>query len=154
MSYKKQIFVDGQTLSAGNLNYMEDGIVAAEQAAENKATASDLSAEITRAKQAEQSNANAISTEVARAKAAEKANTDAITAEKTRATGEEKRLDTAITTEADRAKKAETAISGRVDALNSSVQTLGLRVVGGKLCVAYTPTQAITASAEEGAAGD
>lgn len=36
MSYTKQNFVDGQTLTAAQLNHIEDGIVALEAAAKEK----------------------------------------------------------------------------------------------------------------------
>lgn len=71
-----------------------------------------------------------IAEEALRAQTAEKANADALTAEKNRAAGEEQRLGEAVTAEAERAKQAETALSGRLDAL-------GLSVVDGALCITY-----------------
>lgn len=55
MSYQKQNFANGDVLNAAQLNYIEDGIVAEEE----------------RAEEAEQSNAGAISAEKERAEKAE-----------------------------------------------------------------------------------
>lgn len=75
----------------------------------------DLTAEVTRAKEAEQANAEGISTEASRAK------------------GEEQLLDTAIAAEATRAEQAEQALDARTAALESC----GFVVVDGKICVRY-----------------
>lgn len=78
----------------------------------------DLTAEVTRAKEAEQANAEGISTEASRAK------------------GEEQRLDTAITAETTRAEQAEQALDTRAAALESC----GFVVVNGRVCMKYRKT--------------
>lgn len=75
----------------------------------------DLTAEVTRAKKAEQANAKGIAAEASRAKA------------------EEQRLDTAISAEKTRAEQAEQALDARTAALESC----GFVVVDGKICVRY-----------------
>ena len=72
-----------------------------------QANATAISAETTRAKEAEQANATAISAETTRAKEAEQANATAISAETTRATN-------AITAEATARKSADTALETRI----------------------------------------
>jgi hypothetical protein len=75
----------------------------------------DLTAEVTRAKEAEQANAEGIAAEASRAK------------------GEEQRLETAIIAEATRAEQADQALDTRTAALESC----GFVVVDGKICVKY-----------------
>lgn len=137
MGYQIQNFVENQVLNSGHLNHIEDGIVALESFANSsladKSTKSELQAESTRAKNAEQINAKNISDEISRAKAAEKANADNLAAEVSRATGEEQRLDTAITAEKTRAEQAEQALDTRTAALESC----GFVVVDGKVCMKY-----------------
>lgn len=74
-----------------------------------------------------------LTAEVTRAKEAEQANAEGIAAESTRAKGEEQRLDTAISAEATRAEQAEQALDTRTAALESC----GFVVVDGKICVKY-----------------
>lgn len=78
----------------------------------------DLTAEVTRAKEAEQANAKGIAAEASRAK------------------GEEQRLDTAISAETARAEQAEQALDTRTAALESC----GFVVVNGKVCMKYRKT--------------
>lgn len=147
MGYQKQNFANGNVLTAENLNHMENGIADAEstanttkivvdeiidptlslsgKAADAKATGDairgvrdDLTAEVTRAKEAEQANAEGISTEASRAK------------------GEEQRLDTAISAETARAEQAEQALDTRTAALESC----GFVVQNGKVCMKYRKT--------------
>lgn len=102
MSYQKQNFANGEVLSASQLNHIEDGIVDLEsavnenkgvvdniidptlslsgKAADAKATGDairgvrdDLTAEVTRAKEAEQANAEGIAAEKTRAEQVEQA---------------------------------------------------------------------------------
>ena len=162
MSYQKQNFVGNQVLNSAHLNHIEDGIVALESSAntslagkadkpEVQANAKSISAEATRAKEAESALSTKIGEETTRAKAAEKSNADNLAAEVSRATGEDQRLDTAITTEKTRAEQAEQALDERVTALDGSMQALGLAVVDGKLCAVYK--KAAAASVGGGAQG-
>ena len=74
-----------------------------------------------------------LTAEVTRAKEAEQANAEGIAAEATRAKGEEQRLDTAIDAEKTRAEQAEQALDTRTAALESC----GFVVVDGKVCMKY-----------------
>ena len=136
------------------------------RAAEAKATGDKIAAEKTRATGEESRLNTAINSEATRAKNAESANASAISTEKNRATSKESELSTSITSETTRAKgaekantdaigaektraqQAESTLSGKISDLSGTVQTLGLRVVGGKLCAVYTPAQ--TAAVAEG----
>lgn len=144
MGYQKQNFANGEVLTAAQLNHIENGITDLESNAnasfagkadksEVQTNAKKISAEFTRAKQAESALSAKIEEETTRAKAAEKANADNLTAEVSRATGEEQRLNTAITAEKTRAEQAEQALSARTDALESC----GFVVVDGKVCMKY-----------------
>ncbi|MDY2784689.1 MAG: hypothetical protein SOV03_03935 [Faecalibacterium sp.] len=137
MGYQIQNFVENQVLNSGHLNHIEDGIVALESFANSsladKSTKSELQAESTRAKNAEQINAKNISDEIARAKAAEKANADNIAAEVERAQSAESALSTKITEETTRAEQAEQELDTRTAALESC----GFVVVDGKVCMKY-----------------
>ena len=132
MSYQKQNFANGETLTAAQLNHIEDGIVDVEsavnetkgavdkiidptlsvsgKAADAKATGDavqgvrgDLASEISRAKAAEEQNATDISAESTRAKEAESALSTKIEEETTRAKAAEKTNADNLATESERA---------------------------------------------------
>lgn len=92
---------------ADKLNENDDLHTAINDAIATKAKATDLTAEIERAKAAEAANTAAIEAEAARAKDVESDNAQAITAEETRATNAETALNTSVETEAQRAKDQE-----------------------------------------------
>jgi len=89
---------------ADKLNENDDLHAAINDAIATKAKATDLTAEIERAKAAEAANTAAIEAEAARAKDVESDNAQAITAEEARATNVESALNTAVETEVQRAK--------------------------------------------------
>ena len=161
MSYQKQNFANGEVLSASQLNHIEQGIVDLESnsstafagkadKSEVQANAKSISAETARAQAAESALSTKITEETERAKAAEQANADGIATEASRAKGEEQRLDTVITDEKTRAEQAEQALDERVTTLDGSLQTLGLTVANGRLCVVYKKAAAaITEGGEE-----
>lgn len=119
MGYQKQNFVEGQVLTAEQLNHIENGIQELEQNANGSL--------------GEKATKEELKTEAARAKEAEQANAEAVKAENTRATDAEQKLNTAISDEQARAKKAEQELSTRATALESC----GFVVVDGKVCMKY-----------------
>ena len=80
------------------------------------------------------STSSDLESEVSRAQAAEQALRDSISAENTRAEREEQRLYDAINAETYRAQLAEAELSGEI---TEKLDTLGLSVVDGKLCITY-----------------
>ena len=76
----------------------------------------NITAEQTRAEEAEQANADAIAAEQTRAEEAEQANTNAITAEQTRAEEAENKLQDNITAEQTRAEEAENKLQANITA--------------------------------------
>ncbi len=144
MRYQKQNFVNGEVLTAAQLNHIEQGIVNLESSSsasfagkadksEVQANVKSISAETARAQAAESTLSTKITEEATRAKAAEQENAKKIAAEASRAKGEEQRLNTAITAETTRAERAEQALDTRTAALESC----GFVVVDGKICVRY-----------------
>lgn len=101
---------------ADKLNENDDLHAAINDAIATKAKATDLTAEIERAKAAEAANTAAIEAEAARAKDVESDNAQAITAEEARATNVESALNTAVETEVQRAKDQEAYLQQLIDA--------------------------------------
>lgn len=144
MGYQKQNFVSGQVLNSAHLNHIEQGIVDVESAADATKTVVDNIIDPTLSLSGKAADAKAtgdavrgvrddLTAEVTRAKEAEQANAEGISTEASRAKGEEQRLDTAITAETTRAEQAEQALDARTAALESC----GFVVVDGKICVRY-----------------
>jgi hypothetical protein len=104
---KLTITQGGVTKGIFTANQKADVTIDVDAGGASEVTKAEFDAEVTRATNAETTNATAISTEETRAKAAEKTNADAITAETTRATAKETEIATSVTTEETRAKAAE-----------------------------------------------
>ena len=147
MGYQKQNFVSGQVLNSAHLNHIEQGITDVESAANATKTVVDNIIDPTLSLSGKAADAKAtgdavrgvrddLTAEVTRAKEAEQANAEGIAAEATRAKGEEQRLDTAITAETTRAEQAEQALDTRAAALESC----GFVVVNGRVCMKYRKT--------------
>ena len=115
--------INGVTLQ-GNKSLAELGIAASEDlvtefqraTGAEQALAEAISAEATRAREAESDLSDAIATENQRATGAESNLNDAIEAEETRAKAKETELGTDIATESERAQGAESNLSAAIDA--------------------------------------
>jgi hypothetical protein len=105
MNYQKQNFANGEVLSASQLNHIENGIVDVESAANATKTVVDSIIDPTLSLSGKAADAKAtgdavrgvrddLTAEVTRAKEAEQANAEGITAETTRAERAEQALDT------------------------------------------------------------
>lgn len=147
MSYQKQNFANGEVLTASQLNHIEDGIADVESAANATKTVVDNIIDPTLSLSGKAADAKAagdairgvnddLTAEVTRAKEAEQANAEGIAAEASRAKSEEQRLDAAITAETTRAEQAEQALDTRAAALESC----GFVVVNGRVCMKYRKT--------------
>lgn len=147
MGYQKQNFVSGQVLNSAHLNHIENGIVDVESAANATKTVVDKIIDPTLSLSGKAADAKAagdairgvnddLTAEVTRAKEAEQANAEGIAAEASRAKSEEQRLDAAITAETTRAEQAEQALDTRAAALESC----GFVVVNGRVCMKYRKT--------------
>ena len=104
MSYQKQNFANGEVLTASQLNHIEDGIADVESAANATKTVVDNIIDPTLSLSGKAADAKAtgdavrgvrddLTAEVTRAKEAEQANAEGIAAEKTRAEQVEQALD-------------------------------------------------------------
>ena len=95
----------------------------------------NITEEVTRAKEAEQANADAIANEVTRAKGAEQTNADAIANEVTRAKGAEQTNADAIATETTRATAAEQVLGTNITKNASDITNINNNLNGDYLLV-------------------